>query len=106
MWGDEFPWGTLIVNVAGCFLLGLIAEYVVLKRAWSPLAFRAATIGFLGALTTFSTFAHDTFRRIEDQRATLAVGNIAANMLLGLAAVWLGVLAGRALAGGELDAAE
>ena len=103
LFGEEFPWGTLLVNLFGCFLLGAIAEYVIARREMSPLFFRAVTIGFLGALTTFSTFGHDTFRQLEDGRHSLAFLNIAANMVLGLSAVWLGVLAGRALVGGEVE---
>lgn len=103
LFGDEFPWGTLLVNLFGCFLLGTVAEYVIARREMSPVIFRGVTIGFIGALTTFSAFGHDTFRQLEDGRHSLAFGNIAANMVFGLSAVWFGVIAGRALFGGEVD---
>lgn len=99
--GDSFPWGTLLVNVVGCLLLGAAAELALTRKDWSPAVYRGVTVGFLGALTTFSTFGHETFRRLEDGRMTLAVSNIVANLSIGLIAVWLGVLAGRALTGSQ-----
>ncbi len=94
--GEDFPWGTLFVNVVGCFLLGLVVEFGFARKELSPTLYRGFAVGFLGALTTFSTFGHETFRRLEEGRVTLAFGNIAANMFVGLFAVWVGVLVGKA----------
>lgn len=89
-----FPWGTLIVNVVGCFLLGALTEYA--KHAViDPLYQRALGAGLLGALTTFSTFGNETIQLLEGGRPAAAMGNIALNLGLGLVAVWLGIRVAR-----------
>jgi len=95
--GSTYPWGTLTVNVLGAFVLGaLIAvgagSELIPKRLQVPVA-----TGLLGAFTTFSTFATDTVRLGEAGRWRAAGGNVAANLVLGLLAAALGLLAGRAL---------
>jgi CrcB protein len=86
-----FPYGTLIVNVVGCFLLGALAYSPLTDLTFVTPQHRAAVgTGFLGALTTFSTFGVETFERIEKNQWHLAGLNITANILLGLLAVWLG----------------
>jgi CrcB protein len=95
---DRFPLGTLLVNVVGCFLIGLVMQMAD-HGAVSPLLKTALVVGFLGALTTFSAFGHDTFRHFEAGDHLHALVNIGSNMLLGLAAVWAGVVAGRFFAG-------
>lgn len=86
-WAENFPVATLIVNVTGCFCLGAL-----LQSAWLPAATRLAIgTGLLGGLTTFSTFGHETFRALEKGQWNLALGNVAANLILGLLAVWAGV---------------
>jgi CrcB protein len=101
--GTGFPWGTLAVNVAGCFAMGLvIAKLFHLESglAGSPapalrwqLDFwqRGVAIGFLGGLTTFSSFGADTIRQLQAGQAGAGMTNIAANLLLSLAAVWAGM---------------
>jgi CrcB protein len=98
--GTAFPYGTLVVNVAGCFLLGLIAHVGQTTVYISEPARIAATIGFLGGLTTFSTFGYETFRQLEDGQWVYAVGNMAANLFVGLLAVWAGLAAARIVVGG------
>jgi CrcB protein len=97
--GQEFPWGTFFVNVAGCFLLGIVAAIGMARRDVPAYIQHGVAIGFLGALTTFSTFGFETFRRMEDGKWALAFSNIAANLLIGLLAVWLGLLLGKSLFG-------
>lgn len=95
---ESFPTGTLIVNVFGCFLLGLLA----LSAAGSALPGdlrRWLAVGFLGALTTYSTFGVETFILIERGRMPLAAANIFTQLVLGLLAVWLGASLGRAVWG-------
>ena len=87
----NFPYGTLIVNVIGCFLLGALAYSPLTDLTFvTPQMRTAVGTGFLGALTTFSTFGVETFDRIEKNEWHLAGLNIAANIALGLLAVWLG----------------
>ena len=94
--GDHFAFGTLVVNVVGCFLLGMLAPLGSAEFArWNAVTHSAATVGFLGALTTFSTFGFETARYIENTQHGAAMANVGANLLLGMAAVYLGLTVGR-----------
>lgn len=95
--GSAFPWGTLVVNVSGSFALGLVATLMAERFLPHPHLRSAVTIGFLGAYTTFSTFAYETLRLGEDGAGGLALLNVALSVGLGLLAAWFGVVAGRAL---------
>ncbi|MCO6042577.1 fluoride efflux transporter CrcB [Aeoliella sp. ICT_H6.2] len=89
--GDRFPYGVLIANLLGCFLIGLLMHEALVEGKWLPVTSHVAvTIGFLGALTTFSTFSYDTLRLIELGRPLAAATNVLANCVLGIAACWLG----------------
>ena len=98
--GSGFPLGTLAVNVIGCFLLGLLVFLLrlgSLSDSWRmPIA-----IGFLGSLTTFSTFGYDTFALLEAGKWSTALANVGSNLALGLLAVWAGVNLGRMLVSGD-----
>jgi CrcB protein len=93
--GTLFPWGILAVNTSGCFIFGLVfglAEERGLIRA----DVRAVVlIGFLGAFTTFSTFAFDTLDLIRDERYVLAAANVLLSNGLGVAAVFGGLALSR-----------
>lgn len=90
-WGAQFPWGTLVVNVSGSFLLGLIATWLT-ERTAAPVQVRLLVpIGFIGAYTTFSTFEYETLMLSEGGSGLRALGNIALSVVLGFAAVWVGV---------------
>ena len=94
---NGFPWGILVANVAGCFLIGAIGQWCDLA-AVVPAWLRPLVItGFLGGLTTFSSFGYDTLRLIHAGEHAAAAGNVVANLLLGLGAVWLGMLVVRGL---------
>jgi CrcB protein len=84
--GTAFPWGTLTVNVVGSFLLGGLAAAAHSGGAPTWLLTLVGS-GFCGALTTFSGFGLETFRLIEDGSLLEALANVAASLLLGLAAV-------------------
>lgn len=90
--GDSFPYGTLTVNVVGCFLMGIAGTIGPKTHGMSSILVAAATIGFLGGFTTFSAFGNETFRHFEAGRSAIAIGNVAANVCLGLLAVWGGHL--------------
>lgn len=95
-WLGRFPWGTLIVNVVGCFVLGWLAEMAWTSTTFSePFKLTVAT-GFLGAMTTFSTFGVQTIQ-LWKTSAFWALSNVAANVIVGLVAALAGVyLASRA----------
>jgi len=96
--GRGFPYGTLVVNVVGSFLIGLLTEALILQRIAITLEYRAAIlVGFIGAFTTFSTFSLETIYLIEQGSLTKAALNIAASVLGCLFAVWIGLLCGRTL---------
>lgn len=98
--GPRFPYGTLVVNVLGSFLLGLVMQ-IGLTSDLIPRSWRVpVSVGFCGAFTTFSTFSYETLRYAEDGAWSLALLNIAANLVLCLAAVGGGFVLGRALIGG------
>jgi len=91
----NFPWGTMIVNVSGSFILGVFFA-LALERAYGPSWVRVGVVlGLLGGFTTFSTFSLQTFRLIEDGAYGAALGNALGGLALGLVAVSLGVVLGR-----------
>jgi CrcB protein len=96
--GGGFAYGTLAVNLVGCFLLGVVVavfnQQVPTHNAWRA----ALGIGFLGALTTFSTFGVETFAFLEKQRYMAAALNVGGNLIVGLLCVWAGVALGRMIA--------
>jgi len=92
-----FPWGTLIVNVSGCFVLGLLSTLLVGRLVADAAVRTALTVGFVGAYTTFSTFGVQAVGLTEDGALGLASAYVAASVLVGLAAAWAGISAGRAI---------
>ncbi len=90
-WTTNLPVGTLLVNVVGCFLAGVLAFLAGMENSHITPATRTAIgVGFLGALTTFSTFGLETLDRFSRGQWAVAMANIGANIVLGLFAVWLG----------------
>jgi CrcB protein len=94
--GERFAFGTLAVNVVGCFLIGLLMYLSVHHpRLMSEGTHAAISTGFVGALTTFSTFGYETLHYLETDRAIMAGLNVVANLSLGLLAAWCGAQLGR-----------
>ena len=95
--GHRWPWGTLVVNVLGCFLFGLVIE---VSRGRVDEAFLRLLLltGLAGAFTTFSTFAFDTWQLHHDRGLLWAGLNVTLHLAAGLSALVLGLAAGRALA--------
>lgn len=91
-WGTAFPWGTLGVNVIGCFIMGVLIE--VMARRWSAdQAMRALlTTGFLGGFTTFSTFSLDFAVLVERGAELSAALYVVASVLFSLLAVFGGLI--------------
>jgi fluoride exporter len=96
LWGTRFPWGTLIVNLSGCFLIGLLFGLSDRMRLLTPEMRLLLITGFLGALTTFSTFSMETVSAGRAGLMVQPVVNILVNNLGGLAltviGLWIGSL--------------
>lgn len=95
--GRAFPFGTFVVNIIGAYLIGLIME-LGLRSTLIPDTLRLGlTIGFLGGLTTFSTFSYETFALLEDGRFLVAFTNVLASVAVCLFCTWLGIATIRTL---------
>jgi len=92
---SRFPLGTLIVNVTGCFLIGLLMTLLTERFSpgtnWRPLL----VIGFLGGYTTFSSFEWESYAAIRGGSVWIGMVNLIASVAFGYAAVWLGALVAR-----------
>jgi CrcB protein len=93
--GGSFPWGTLVVNLTGSFVLGLLFALTTERAILPPEIRGPVLIGFIGAYTTFSTFMLETWRLAESGASVLALANIAGSTLLGIIAVVAGLTLGR-----------
>lgn len=100
--GPTFPYGTLIINVSGCFILGTFAT-LTLHLPWPDHWRLMIAIGFVGAYTTFSTFEIETLNLLADgARWRAALANVVVSVTAGLAAAYLGVVAARVLLRGRV----
>ncbi|MBL8745671.1 MAG: fluoride efflux transporter CrcB [Phycisphaerae bacterium] len=97
--GRHGPWATLLVNVIGCLLLGLILGWIARRGGSNELWRTFFTVGVLGAFTTFSTYAGDALRLIHDGRLLEAGAYLLLSMSIGLAACAGGYELGARLAG-------
>jgi CrcB protein len=96
--GSAFPYGTLIVNLAGCFAIAALM-HAALTLGWPATLRAAVTIGFLGGLTTYSSFNYETMRLFEEGAPAAAAVNLAFTVLGGALAGWLGLVAAREVLG-------
>jgi CrcB protein len=95
--GGSFPFGTLVVNVSGALVLGFLFT-VLTDRFSAPTWLRIGlTVGFLGAYTTFSTLMYETFSLFHDGVPVRALANLVGSVVLGMIAVYVGVVIGRAV---------
>ena len=88
--GEAFPTGTLVVNLIGCFLAGLLFYLMLDRELVSPMVRTVVLIGLLGGFTTFSAFGLQTFTLMRDGEMGLALLNIGLSNLGGLLMVWFG----------------
>jgi fluoride exporter len=91
--GGTFPYGTLVINLTGCFLLGLIGQFTLNRMVISPDFRMAIAVGFFGGYTTFSSFGWETAKMLEDGewlRASTYIGaSVIAGLLLSIAGIRL-----------------
>jgi CrcB protein len=93
--GESFPWGTFAVNAIGCFLFGLVWTLAEERLIISGETRFIILTGFMGAFTTFSTFAFETNELLRDSEWLLAFGNLIGQNALGLVLMFLGLALGR-----------
>jgi len=86
----DFPYGTLVVNLIGCFVIGLLSQLAEARGVFTPESRAFIFIGLLGGFTTFSSFGNDTINLLRDGETFNALANVGANVILGLALVWFG----------------
>ena len=92
--GVRFPYGTFVVNVSGCLLIGFVLALFARTTASQQWHYLVA-IGFIGAYTTFSTFEYETLRAIQDGQPITGLLNVVLSLVVGFVAVWVGAVLGR-----------
>ena len=96
--GARFPYGTFVVNMSGCFVIGISMAMLTNRGYLGPNWRYLVPIGFIGAYTTFSTFEYETLRAIQDGQWLSGGLNVLLSVVAGFVMVWLGAATGRALA--------
>ncbi|HMJ24222.1 MAG TPA: fluoride efflux transporter CrcB [Pyrinomonadaceae bacterium] len=86
----DFPYGTLAVNLIGCFLIGLLSQLAEARGVFTAESRTFVFIGILGGFTTFSAFGNETMNLWREGQNTLALANVTAQVFLGLGLVWIG----------------
>jgi CrcB protein len=96
--GQSFPWGTLVINVTGSFIIGILGALTAPEGKMNPqsrvLATQLLMTGLCGGYTTFSSFSLQTLNLLRDREWLYAGGNILLSVMLCMTAVWLGYLLG------------
>jgi len=97
--GEAIPWGTMVVNVTGAFVIGIVAAVAASGEGWfgEPTLWLFAGIGFLGSYTTVSAFSLQTLLLMQNGQLWQAAGNVILSLGLGLPAAALGLAAGTGL---------
>ncbi len=90
--GGRFPLGTLIINITGSFLIGLLATLLTERLRLHPNWRLLLVVGFLGGYTTFSSFEYETFAAVRGGGLWIGLFNIVASVGLGYIAVWIGTM--------------
>ncbi|MCE1224985.1 MAG: fluoride efflux transporter CrcB [Geobacteraceae bacterium] len=96
--GRTFPYGTFAVNIIGAYCIGVIMELGLRSTMISDTLRIGLTVGFMGGLTTFSTFSYETFKLLEDGQFVMAFTNVLASVAVCLLCTWLGIVTVRSLA--------
>ena len=95
--GSALPYGTFVINIVGCFFMGLIMTMIIergmLSAAWRLLL----CVGFLGGFTTFSSFGYETLMLLQEEKIFAALAYVGGSIILGLMSAALGVAVGKLL---------
>ena len=95
--GEQFVWGTLLINLIGSFVLGLFLTLHLDRGLFTNQIRLLVAVGWCASFTTYSTFSWDTLRYLQDGNYRLALGNVFFTLVGCLGATWLGALLGRSL---------
>lgn len=95
--GRDFPYGTFTVNIIGAFSIGFVMEFSLTSTLISQELRIGLTIGFMGGLTTFSTFSFETFKLLEDGQFLVALSNVLLSVIVCLLFTWIGIPAARSI---------
>ena len=98
--GRSFPFGTFAVNIIGAYFIGLVMELGLSSTVIPDTLRLGLTVGFMGGLTTFSTFSYETFKLLEDGQFVVAFTNVLASVALCLLFTWLGIFTVRSITQG------
>ncbi|MDD3815180.1 MAG: fluoride efflux transporter CrcB [Desulfocapsaceae bacterium] len=97
LFGRDLPYGTFVVNILGAFLIGLVMEFGM-RSTLLPVSLRTGiVIGFLGGLTTFSSFSYETFRLLEEGNFLVVTTNVLMSVIVCLLFTWIGIYTARVL---------
>lgn len=96
--GTKFPYGTFVINITACFIIGFSLVWMGRRAEMNPAWRFLIPVGFIGAYSTFSTFEWETFSTLQAGAFFIAALYVALSLFLGLLAVWCGVLLARAVA--------
>lgn len=89
--GAEFPYGTLIVNIVGCFIIGAFVTMTTERLIISPYWRLFVTVGIVGGFTTFSSFSYETMHLLQETDVLRVFYNVGLNVIVGFSATWLGI---------------
>lgn len=95
--GRAFPYGTFAVNIIGAYFIGLVMELGLRSTVIPDTVRLGLTVGFMGGLTTFSTFSYETFKLLEDGQFAMAFTNVLTSVAVCLLCTWLGIVTVRSL---------
>jgi fluoride exporter len=95
--GLRFPYGTFLINVSGCFLIGFFMHLLAERGVLNTHLLYIIVIGFIGAYTTFSTFEYETMRVFQDGQLGIGLLYLGSSILVGFAMVWVGAKAAELL---------
>ena len=95
--GRAFPYGTFAVNIVGAYLIGVVMELGLRSNVISDTLRIGLTVGFMGGLTTFSTFSYETFKLLEDGQFVVAFSNVLSSVAVCLVLTWLGIFTIRSI---------